>query len=65
MQRENSLNSGIYAIPAFPPPLRGRDREERELQTPTSVTTPLPTPPPQGGREQTVSAVPLGDSLQS
>jgi 5-oxoprolinase (ATP-hydrolysing) len=36
---------------AFPPPLRGRDREGGTANT-ESGTTPLPTPPPQGGREQ-------------
>src|SRR5262245_55231199 len=36
----------------FPPPLRERDREGGATST-ESAATPLPTPPPQGGREQT------------
>jgi isoleucyl-tRNA synthetase len=36
-----------------PPPLRGRDREGGTTHTPNSANTPLPNPPPQGGREQT------------
>ena len=40
-----------------PPPLWGRDREGGELQAPRSPSTPLPNPPPQGGREH---AVPRG-----
>jgi 5-oxoprolinase (ATP-hydrolysing) len=34
-----------------PPPLRGRDREGGEQQSAAQVSTPLPNPPPQGGRE--------------
>ncbi|MBX9777742.1 MAG: indolepyruvate oxidoreductase subunit beta family protein [Xanthobacteraceae bacterium] len=41
--------------PASPPPLRGRDREGCAAGTTASETTPLPNPPPQGGREQTGS----------
>ncbi len=37
-----------------PPPLRGRDREGGTQQTPAQVSTPLPNPPPQGGRERAV-----------
>jgi len=37
---------------SFPPPLRGRDREGGEPRTPSSPPTPLPNPPPQGGRER-------------
>src|SRR5262245_40766058 len=37
----------------FPPPLRGRDREGGPQES-ESGSTPLPTPPPQGGREQAV-----------
>jgi 5-oxoprolinase (ATP-hydrolysing) len=40
----------------FPPPLRGRDREGGTQSTTESVTTPLPTPPPQGGRGQTTAS---------
>jgi hypothetical protein len=36
----------------FPPPLWGRDREGGEPHAPSSQPTPLPNPPPQGGREQ-------------
>jgi error-prone DNA polymerase len=39
---------------SFPPPLRGRDREGGESQAPNLQLTPLPNPPPQGGREQAV-----------
>jgi N-methylhydantoinase A len=39
------------STPAFPPPVRGRDREGGKPQGPEQVSTPLPTPPPQGGRE--------------
>jgi acetate---CoA ligase (ADP-forming) len=39
----------------FPPALRGRDREGGPTNS-ESGTTPLPTPPPQGGREQAESA---------
>ncbi len=35
-----------------PPPLRGRDREGGTQQAPAQVSTPLPNPPPQGGREK-------------
>src|SRR5215813_12764892 len=38
-----------------PPPLRGRDREGGPTST-ELVATPLPAPPPQGGREQTAVA---------
>src|SRR6185436_12111958 len=34
-----------------PPPLWGRDREGGTPLARESVATPLPTPPPQGGRE--------------
>jgi 5-oxoprolinase (ATP-hydrolysing) len=48
----------IEASPSsFPPPLRGRDREGGKPQAHESAATPLPNPPPQGGREQ---AVPCG-----
>jgi leucyl-tRNA synthetase len=36
---------------AFPPPLRGRDREGG-IANSALEATPLPSPPPQGGREQ-------------
>jgi len=39
---------------ASPPPLRGRDREGGKQPTLQIVSTPLPTPPPQGGREHSV-----------
>jgi ATP-dependent helicase HrpB len=38
--------------PSFPPPLRRRDKEGGKPHTPSSRPTPLPSPPPQGGREQ-------------
>ncbi|HEX4554792.1 MAG TPA: hydantoinase B/oxoprolinase family protein [Xanthobacteraceae bacterium] len=40
------------AAPAFPPPLRGRDREGGKPLAHAPVATPLPNPPPQGGRER-------------
>jgi 5-oxoprolinase (ATP-hydrolysing) len=49
----------------FPPPLRGRDREGGESQTSESSSPPLPTPPPQGGREHTVSSRTSAPSLMS
>ena len=39
-----------------PPPLRGRDGEGGPSRDMNPTATPLPTPPPQGGREQTVPA---------
>jgi 5-oxoprolinase (ATP-hydrolysing) len=36
----------------FPPPLRGRDRVGGNQQSAAQVFTPLPNPPPQGGREK-------------
>src|SRR4051812_3173369 len=44
---------------AFPPRLRGRDREGGNSTTTAQATTPLPNPPPQGGREQSGAS---GDS---
>ncbi len=38
---------------ASSPPLRGRDREGGKRQAAAQAGTPLPNPPPQGGREQT------------
>ena len=38
--------------PTSPPPLRRRDREGGKPQTLSTYYTPLPNPPPQGGREQ-------------
>src|SRR5262249_45165312 len=40
---------------SFPPPLWGRDREGGPTDS-ESATTPLPTPPPQGGREQAAAS---------
>ena len=42
--------NGVDAT-SSPPPLRGRDRERGESLSPNSSVTPLPNPPPQGGRE--------------
>ncbi len=50
----------------FPPPLRGRDRERGKTDS-AFGTTPLPTPSPQGGREQAkfaATAVPSSSSQQ-
>ena len=41
---------------SVPSPLRGRDREGGGRQVRDSRSTPLPTPPPQGEREQTALA---------
>ena len=50
--RESDLPSFVGgSAPAFPPPLPGRDREEGASQIPLQKNTPLPSPPPQGGRE--------------
>jgi ATP-dependent helicase HrpB len=59
MQRFNSFNNSIFAAPAFPPPLWGRDREGGSQGFPQLATTPTPNPSPQGGGEQTVLAAPF------
>ncbi len=46
----DEMTTGASA-PAFPPPLRGRDREGGKQHSTERVSTPLPNPPPQGGRE--------------
>jgi DNA polymerase III alpha subunit len=46
------LRNENAVVPAFPPPLRGRDREGGRRQAQEFGITPLPIPPPQGGREQ-------------
>ncbi|HYT48011.1 MAG TPA: acetate--CoA ligase family protein [Burkholderiales bacterium] len=50
-QRDLSTGVATGRATSFPPPLRGRDREGGPTDS-ESGTTPLPTPPPQGGREQ-------------
>jgi hypothetical protein len=45
---------------AFPPPLWGRDREGGIARA-DFATTPLPNPPPQGGREQAEFAATASD----
>jgi excinuclease ABC subunit A len=55
----NNASSTGAATQASPPPLRGRDREGGKSRPLGSATTPLPNPPPQGGRERT--AVAAGD----
>jgi acetate---CoA ligase (ADP-forming) len=54
---QRNLSTGVATSSAttFPPPLRGRDREGGPTNS-ESRTTPLPTPSPQGGREQAESA---------
>jgi indolepyruvate ferredoxin oxidoreductase alpha subunit len=42
------------------PPLRGRDREGGKLQNAAQASTPLPNPPPQGGRVFTEQAASAG-----
>ena len=49
MEKTTSLSQ----LSPFPPPLWGRDREGGQSQT-TTPYTPLPNPPPQGGREKKV-----------
>jgi error-prone DNA polymerase len=44
----------VNSPPSSPPSLRGRDREGGKQQRPAQVSTPLPNPPPQGGRERVV-----------
>jgi 5-oxoprolinase (ATP-hydrolysing) len=59
---------GADGAASFPPPLRGRDREGGDLQAQTQPSTPHPTPPPQGGREQTAArgkAAPALAAMQS
>src|SRR5262244_3076164 len=51
----SSRNEGASA-PAFPPPLRGRDREGGTPHAHEQAATPLPNPPPQGGREQAAAS---------
>ena len=51
---ENDRRVMTNVAPTFPPPLRGRDREGGKPQMPSPAATPLPSPPPQGGREQAV-----------
>src|SRR6266404_1901550 len=54
VERERAAGGATAAsasVPAFPPPLRGRDREGGKPLAPAPVATPLPSPPPQGGRE--------------
>src|SRR4051812_35501147 len=54
--------SEVAAAPlAFPPPLRGRDREGGAPRNSAFQSTPLPTPPPQGGREQAAASGEEGD----
>src|ERR1700704_2722670 len=53
VEREMAAGGATAAsasVPAFPPPLRGRDREGGKPLAPAPVATPLPSPPPQGGR---------------
>ena len=52
-------------LPSSPPPLRGRSprearREGGNSPAPTSISTPLPNPPPQGGRERAEQAAGAG-----
>jgi hypothetical protein len=48
------IQSTGLSILSFSPPLWGRDREGGVLTDAGRGVTPLPNPPPQGGREQTV-----------
>ena len=50
--REMNFAPGALPIGSSPSPLRGRDREGGKPLAPNSIGTPLPNPPPQGGREQ-------------
>src|SRR5215472_14578280 len=51
----SSSNEGASA-PAFPPPLRGREREGGTPHAHEQAATPLPNPPPQGEREQAAAS---------
>jgi len=65
-QRDLSTGVATGRATSFPPPLRGRDREGGPTDS-ESGTTPLPTPPPQGGREQAefaATAVPSNGSQE-
>jgi acyl-CoA synthetase (NDP forming) len=65
-QRNLSIAVATSVATSFPPPLRGRDREGGPIDS-ESGTTPLPTPPPQGRREQAefaAAAVPSSSAQQ-
>jgi len=65
-QRNLATGVATGSATSFPPPLRGRDREGGPTDS-ESGTTPLPTPPPQGGREQAefaATAVPSNGSQE-
>ncbi|HEX5509945.1 MAG TPA: class I tRNA ligase family protein, partial [Pseudolabrys sp.] len=47
-----SADVSTSATTSSPPPLRGRDREGGSGWAEKPATTPLPNPPPQGGRER-------------
>jgi hypothetical protein len=47
--------TGTSLMLGFPPPLWGRDREGGAQRASFPKVTPLPNPPPQGGREQTAA----------
>ena len=53
---------GAGQATTFPPPLRGRDREGGQQQTPEQASTPLSTPPPQGASMGTDVAVRFKDA---
>ncbi|HML12382.1 MAG TPA: hydantoinase B/oxoprolinase family protein [Xanthobacteraceae bacterium] len=56
---------GPAGATAFPPPLRGRDREGGQTQAKAQASPPLPNPPPQGGREQTELGCTTTPSLEA
>jgi hypothetical protein len=47
---------------ALPPPLRGRVGEGGGCWIQNPMCTPLPVPPPQGGRERCGTAAPSGNA---
>ncbi|MEA2907569.1 MAG: hypothetical protein QOI12_4956 [Alphaproteobacteria bacterium] len=59
IRRGRFSRAAMARATAFPPPLRGRDRERGVTSEIESGTTSLRNPPPQGGREQTAFAAPL------
>jgi excinuclease ABC subunit A len=52
---DGTTSTGAATL-ASSPPLRGRDREGGKSRVKAQEDTPLPNPPPQGGREQSESA---------
>jgi hypothetical protein len=54
--------TSVTLLRSSPPPLKGRDREGGKRQAPELRFTPLPNPPPQGGRERAAAG---GENAQN